>query len=496
MAVNASWPGVSMNVIGCPLCTALYAPMCCVMPPASPATTLAWRMVSSSVVLPWSTWPMHGDDRRARLEVGVVFLVVVAEQRLQLELGLLAGLDEQHLGAERLGDELDHLVGQRLRAGDHLARVEQQAHEVGGGAVQLRRELLDGAAALDDDLALGHRRVGRRELRHRRGTEVLEVATTTLLAPGPLALRAGTTASTGTTAAGTATGTATATTGTTAGTTTGTLEAAAATATATGTLEAAAATTATTTGTLEAAAATATTGRLPPGPPEPGTTRGPGGGGMRRPHRAAAGSDVRSRCAAGSRARGGAARLGRRRGRGVGRRGPRARRRRAAAGPLGGRGRGRGRRRRGGAERARCGCGSGAPPARVRAAARAARADVGDDPGGAHDAVRRGCRLGVGGGATSDRCRRGSGSSAERPRTRLLDGRLGLGLSPPRSGFGSGSGSSTIGSRRRPSASARRRTRSAEGSSMLDEWLLTPILRRSARSSTTWFSTPSSLASS
>ena len=91
---------------------------------------------------------MHGDDRRARLEQRlVVFLVVVAEQRLQLELGLLAGLDEQHLGAERLGDELDHLVGQRLRAGDHLARVEQDAHEVGGGAVQLGRELLDRDAA-------------------------------------------------------------------------------------------------------------------------------------------------------------------------------------------------------------------------------------------------------------------------------------------------------------------------------------------------------------
>ena len=32
--------------------------MCCVMPPASPATTLVWRMASSSDVLPWSTWPM------------------------------------------------------------------------------------------------------------------------------------------------------------------------------------------------------------------------------------------------------------------------------------------------------------------------------------------------------------------------------------------------------------------------------------------------------
>ena len=32
--------------------------MCCVIPPASPATTFALRMASSSDVFPWSTWPM------------------------------------------------------------------------------------------------------------------------------------------------------------------------------------------------------------------------------------------------------------------------------------------------------------------------------------------------------------------------------------------------------------------------------------------------------
>ncbi len=36
----------------------LYAPMCCVMPPASPPATFVMRMASSNVVLPWSTWPM------------------------------------------------------------------------------------------------------------------------------------------------------------------------------------------------------------------------------------------------------------------------------------------------------------------------------------------------------------------------------------------------------------------------------------------------------
>ena len=75
--------------------------MCWVMPPASPATTLALRMRSSSVVLPWSTWPMTVMTGGARLAGRVVVVVVVVvEQRLQLDLLLLAGLDEQDLGAD------------------------------------------------------------------------------------------------------------------------------------------------------------------------------------------------------------------------------------------------------------------------------------------------------------------------------------------------------------------------------------------------------------
>ena len=49
--------------------------MCWVMPPASPETTLAWRMASSSEVLPWSTWPMMvttgGRDSRSSSTSGV-----------------------------------------------------------------------------------------------------------------------------------------------------------------------------------------------------------------------------------------------------------------------------------------------------------------------------------------------------------------------------------------------------------------------------------------
>ena len=58
MAVNASCPGVSRNVILRPSTSTVYAPMCCVIPPASLSMTWVLRMVSKSDVLPWSTWPM------------------------------------------------------------------------------------------------------------------------------------------------------------------------------------------------------------------------------------------------------------------------------------------------------------------------------------------------------------------------------------------------------------------------------------------------------
>lgn len=57
-------------------------------------------------------------------------------------------------------------------------------------------------------------------------------------------------------------------------------------------------------------------------------------------------------------------------------------------------------------------------------------------------------------------------------------------------------GASTIGSRRIPLESASRRTRSAIGSSRLEEWLLTPIFSSVASSSTSSLEMPSSRASS
>mmetsp|Transcript_25375 Transcript_25375/g.87552 ORF Transcript_25375/g.87552 Transcript_25375/m.87552 type:complete len:332 (+) Transcript_25375:1519-2514(+) len=104
---NASWPGVSMTIrpgkasfapsmprmsstldTG-PGCVANHvptaaifsfkvswlknvAPICCVMPPASPSCTLVWRILSRSFVLPVSTWPMMqqmGERRRSALRL-------------------------------------------------------------------------------------------------------------------------------------------------------------------------------------------------------------------------------------------------------------------------------------------------------------------------------------------------------------------------------------------------------------------------------------------
>ncbi len=62
--------------------------------------------------------------------------------------------------------------------------------------------------------------------------------------------------------------------------------------------------------------------------------------------------------------------------------------------------------------------------------------------------------------------------------------------------FLAGAGSSGWTGRRRPSASALRRTRSACASSMEDEWLLTPMPRERASSSPSLLVRPSSLASS
>ena len=174
----------------------------------------------------------HGDDRRARALRLLVILVVVGEQGLELDLLLLARVDEQDLGADVVGKQLDHLVGQRLGGRDHLALLKQEEHDVGGRAVQLGADVLGARPPLDDDLALRDGCVGAGVAGGLGGLDLLQTpppAAPRRSGPGP----AGTTASartparTAAGAAGEATGpaagaTGEATTGRTAGTATAT----------------------------------------------------------------------------------------------------------------------------------------------------------------------------------------------------------------------------------------------------------------------------------
>ena len=99
------------------------------------------------------------DDRRAWPLVGLLLLLVLLEVAgEQLGLLLLAGVDQAHVGADLGREQLDHVVGQRLGGRDHLALQEQEAHDVPGAAVELGPEVAGRRTALDDDLALGHRR--------------------------------------------------------------------------------------------------------------------------------------------------------------------------------------------------------------------------------------------------------------------------------------------------------------------------------------------------
>src|SRR5581483_10182561 len=149
-----------------------------------------------------------GDDRRTGLEVGVVLVLLVGEveQLLELDLLLLTGVDEANLRADLGREQLDHVVRERLRGGDHLALLHEEAHDVGRGAVQLRAEVLRRRGALDDDRALGHGRGAVRVRRRLERLQLLAVATATTTLAG--ARRAPVGAAAAGRTAGAATGTA------------------------------------------------------------------------------------------------------------------------------------------------------------------------------------------------------------------------------------------------------------------------------------------------
>ncbi len=131
--------------------------MCWVMPPASRATTLACLMASSSLVLPWSTWPMTVTTGGRGLQVGVLALVLTeldVEGLQQLPVLLLGG-DDLDVVVELGAEQLQGLVVHRLGGGHHLAEVEEHLDERGRvhpdlvGEVAQRR-----APGQPDDLAV------------------------------------------------------------------------------------------------------------------------------------------------------------------------------------------------------------------------------------------------------------------------------------------------------------------------------------------------------
>ena len=431
-----------------------------------------------------------GDDGRARLEQRLVVLVVVGgEQRDQFDLLLAAGLDDQDLRAELFGDQLDHLVGERRGRRHHLARREQDAHEVGGRAIQLGCVLLDGAAARDDDFAFRDGRIRGREPLRRRFE--LGAVATTLLAPA-LRRATGPTATTRASAR-TATESTRSTTGTTSAPTgragtTGARTTRSAAATRASARRVAAATAAATTRAAEAASARGTDRRHRYSCRHHHRGRGAGHRDDSRSSyadRAAAG-ELRRRPGGGGIAlplpdvgRDGAVGGGVARRRTGGRSSPAAATRGAAGGG-----------RTGGA--ADAAAAAGVRPQDVDAAQAARRDRRGRR---AHDPVRgtHDCGLGL-----FDRQRRGRREPRVRPGRpeRVRPGPTTAGAAGSGAGgVGAGSGSTT-GSRLSPRESASRRTRSADGSSMLDEWLFTPILSSLESSTTTALSTPSSRASS
>ena len=145
IAVKASWPGVSMNVISRPLTCAWYAPMCCVIPPNSPATTSVVADRVEELGLPVVDVAHHGDDGRARHELGLVHLLV---ELLGLELVLEP--HDLHVVAELGPEGLERLVRERRGGRHHLARHEEDLHDVGRRTVRLLREDLRRRSA--DDL--------------------------------------------------------------------------------------------------------------------------------------------------------------------------------------------------------------------------------------------------------------------------------------------------------------------------------------------------------
>ena len=64
-------------------------------------------------------------------------------------LDVVGGADDRDLLLEGVGQDLDRLVGQRLRERRHLAQLHQLLDDLGGAEAERLRDLLDGGAGVD-----------------------------------------------------------------------------------------------------------------------------------------------------------------------------------------------------------------------------------------------------------------------------------------------------------------------------------------------------------
>ena len=154
MAVKASWPGVSRNVIGLAVVLDLVGADVLGDAAGLAGGHLGLADGVEQVVLPWSTWPMTVITGGRALEV---FGAVVGSL---VELALLVGRVRDLDGAlEVVGEDGDRLVGQRLRDGRHLTVAHHRLDDLGGGDAEQLRDVLDaGARGHLDDLAFDRRR--------------------------------------------------------------------------------------------------------------------------------------------------------------------------------------------------------------------------------------------------------------------------------------------------------------------------------------------------
>ncbi len=125
--------------------------MCCVMPPASPETTLVSRIASSRLVLPWSTWPMIvTTGARGMRSSG-------ASSNDLLGRDLVGCARDRDLALELGADHLDGLVRERLRDADELAEAHHDLLDLGGRDAQRGCQVLDRDAGADGRGTRGRR---------------------------------------------------------------------------------------------------------------------------------------------------------------------------------------------------------------------------------------------------------------------------------------------------------------------------------------------------